>query len=100
MTTLENTHKVCLVLFLILGGIHITSSLMISNGYSIPETTLINRTLDIPVIATGLGYALTSLKLSLSQKKVVQQTLNILIILIMLGAVGIVSYINFFLTDI
>ena len=98
--TTKNLHKVCLLLFLILGALHLASSLMIVNGYFLAESTLVNRTMDIPLILSGIGYGFTSLKLNLSQNNIFQKILNGIIILLSLGIISLLVYINFFLPDI
>ncbi len=57
MKTVENIKKIALVLFIILGLTHIVSGLMFSNGYLLPISFILNRSLDIPFAMTAVIYA-------------------------------------------
>ncbi len=65
MNTVLNIKKVSLLFFILFGGAHIFSSLMLANDYFSDNMRLLNGTLDIPAIICGFIYAATSLKLYL-----------------------------------
>ncbi len=64
--TLLNIQKISLVFFIVIGFCHITANLMIASELYLSFATLIARILDIPFIATGLLYGLSSLRLALA----------------------------------
>jgi hypothetical protein len=63
MNTLANIKKVSLIFFIAFGGTHLLSSLMLANYYFSDTMRLLNGTLDIPAVISGLLYGFTSLKL-------------------------------------
>ena len=63
MNTLDNIKKVSLLFFIIFGGTHLVSSLMLANNYFSDTMRLLNGTLDIPAILSGLLYGFISLKI-------------------------------------
>jgi len=69
MDTIQNIKKVSILFFIIIGALHIGSSLFISNGMYVKEALILNKTLDIPFIITGLIYGTTSLRISLARKE-------------------------------
>jgi len=69
MDTIQNIKKVSILFFIIIGTLHIGSTLFISNGFYLKRALIINKTLDIPFIITGLIYGLTSLRISLAQEQ-------------------------------
>lgn len=93
METFKNIKKVSILFFIAIGFFHIGSSLFIANDIYMKEAFIINRTLDIPFIITGLIYGLSSLRISLaSQEKshtILDTALAIAIILIFLGLIAI-----------
>src|SRR5690606_33661296 len=56
LKTAENIKKVALVLFVILGILHILSGLMFANEYLLPTSMIINRVLDIPFAMMAVIY--------------------------------------------
>ncbi len=97
MKTVENVKKVALIFFIILGTLHLLSSLMIANSYFLPWSLIINRILDIPFALSALIYGFSSISCKVKEEK--QRTFNtifgIITVFIFLGLV----YINFFLKD-
>ena len=93
METFKNIKKVSILFFVVIGFLHIGSSLFIANDIYMKEAFIINRTLDIPFIITGLIYGFSSLRISLaSQEKshrILDAVLAIAIILIFLGLIAI-----------
>ncbi len=65
MNTVANVKKIALLFFILFTGAHILSTLMLANGYFSDTMRILNGTLDIPAILSGLLYAFTSLKLYL-----------------------------------
>ncbi|MBT5016474.1 hypothetical protein HN748_05085 [Candidatus Peregrinibacteria bacterium] len=65
MNTVANVKKVALLFFILFTGGHILSTLMLANDYFSDTMRILNGTLDIPAILSGLLYGFTSLKLYL-----------------------------------
>lgn len=65
METVVNLKKVALVFFLSLTGIHLFSSLMLTQGYLESPMNWIQKGLDLPAILAGILYAFSSLKVYL-----------------------------------
>ena len=64
--TYINIKKVSILFFIPIGFAHIISSLFIANNLYAKQAIILNKTLDIPFIITGLIYALSSLRISLA----------------------------------
>lgn len=62
METVMNLKKVALVFFLALTGLHLFSTLMLSQGYLETPMQWIQRGFDLPALLAGILYAFTSLK--------------------------------------
>jgi hypothetical protein len=97
MKTAENIKKVALVFFLVLGIIHIISGLMMTNGYFMPTTLIINRIMDIPFAMSALLYGISVIYTNMSEKK--HKMANIAFILISVLVFGLLIYINLFIPD-
>ena len=99
MDTIQNIKKVSILFFVVIGSLHIGSTLFISNGLYLKEALIVNKTLDIPFIITGLIYGLSSLRISLAQKekthKILDATLGGTVIFIFLVLIAI----NLFVPD-
>lgn len=97
MNTVLNIKKVALVFFIIFGGGHIFSALMLANGYFSDTMRLLNGTLDIPAIICGLLYGFTSLRLYMENNG--KPTKNFDLIGGILGGIIVLAiiYINFLL---
>lgn len=67
MNTVLNVKKVSLLLFLVLMGTHLASTLLLARGATTPTLTLLSETLDIPALIAGLLYGFTSAKLYLEE---------------------------------
>lgn len=93
METFKNIKKVSILFFIGIGILHIGSSLFISNGLYLKESLIVNKTLDIPFIITGLIYGLSSLRLSLANQEKSHRILDVVlagtIILIFLALIAI-----------
>lgn len=63
MNTVANIKKVSLLLFIVIAGTHILSTLLLARGVSNRPLVLINETLDLPAILAGILYAFSSAKL-------------------------------------
>jgi len=97
VNTTDNLKKVSLILFLLLGTIHIISGLMFSEGYMLPTSLIINRVLDIPFAITGLIYAFISLYNGIDEKK--RKIPGVIFTIILLLIFIILLYINLFIPD-
>ena len=99
-TTIQNIKKVTLVFFIITGLAHLGSSVLIANNIYLKTAFIINKTMDIPFILTGLIYGFTSLRLSLTNPSSKHKTLDIILIaIIMLALAGLIA-INIIFPDI
>lgn len=99
MRTIENIKKVALIFFLITGILHLGSSALISNSLYLKQSLIINKTMDIPFIITGLIYGLSSLRLQLTSPQKPHKKLDIILIsIIMLVLIGLII-INLVLPD-
>lgn len=95
--TAENLKKVSLILFIVLGLVHILTGFLMTSGIGLPYTFIVNHVMDIPFAMTALIYGLSSIKTGLKDGG--HKVINILfIILALLIFVGLV-YINVFVPD-
>lgn len=98
-STITNIKKVALVFFIITGLLHLGSSMFLANNLFVKAAFITNKTMDIPFAITGLIYALSSLRLNLTNPEHDHKTLDIIlicaIILVLLGLIGV----NLFLPD-
>lgn len=99
MNTIINIKKVALVFFVITGLLHLGSSILIANELYIKPAFILNKTMDIPFIITGLIYGLSSLRLTFTNPNHEHKTLDIIlicvIIVVLLGLVAV----NLFVPD-
>lgn len=91
METFKNIKKVSILFFVLIGLVHIGSSLFLANNPFSKEALIINKTLDIPFIITGLIYGLSSLRISLANQekshRILDASLIIAIVVIFVGLV-------------
>lgn len=100
MNTIQNIKKTALIFFIATGILHLGSSILIANDLFLRESTLLNKTMDIPFILTGLIYGLSSLRISLTNPNKKHKTLDIILIcVIILVLIGLLI-INLVLPDI
>lgn len=97
MNSIENIKKIALVLFIVLGISHILSGLMLSNGYFLPVSFILNRSLDIPFAMTAVIYAAASIYEKIEGKS--KNTIGIGILGISLIIFILLIYINLFTPD-
>jgi hypothetical protein len=95
--TIENIKKVALVLFIILGMVHIIAGLMFSNGYLLPYSFIANRSLDIPFGMTAIIYAATHIYTKTGEKA--QKIAGVGLVTVSLLIFVLLIYINLFITD-
>ncbi len=88
METIKNLQKVSLVFFIIIGLIHLVTSL------------IINRTFDLPFAFSALLYGLSSLKINLNHFYPEKKSLNVLLPGLGIISLGLLIYFNFFTPDI
>ena len=99
MTTAENIKKVSLVFFIIMGLLHLGSSIMIANKLYLKETIIVNKIMDIPFILTGLAYGFSSLRCTLTDPSEKHKVLDIILIaIIVLALLGLLT-LNIFFPD-
>jgi len=91
METFKNIKKVSILFFALIGIVHIGSSLFLANNPFSKEALIINKTLDIPFVITGLIYGLSSLRISLANQekshRILDASLIIAIVVIFVGLV-------------
>jgi hypothetical protein len=88
--TLINIKKVSLIFFIIVGAVHLGSTGLISNSLYLKQAFILNRTMDIPLVLTGLIYAFSSIRLSLTNPGKTHKFLDILLIsIIIIALIGL-----------
>ncbi len=97
MKTVETIKRTALILFIVLGLTHIISGLMFSNGYLIPISFILNRSLDIPFAMTAVIYAGTAIYTKTPDK--IKKFTKAGIILISLLIFILLIYINLLVPD-
>ena len=89
--TLINIKKVSLVFFLVTTTLHLTSAIFIANDLFTTKSITVNKTMDIPLLLTGLIYAFSSMRLSLTDPNRNYKALDIsLISIIIIALVGLI----------
>lgn len=89
--TLINIKKVSLLFFLITTAIHLASSALINNRIFLKESLILNKTMDIPLLLTGMIYAFASLRLNLTDPEKNHKALDIFLIsLIIIALIGLI----------
>lgn len=99
MDTYINIKKVALLFFVVLGILHIGSSLAISNIMFVKEAVVINKTLDIPFIITSLIYGLSSLRISLAEEDKSHTILDAVLISVVVLIFVALIVVNLFVPD-
>jgi len=95
--TLLTFRKLALGFFILIGGTHILTGLMVSNDYFLPISNVINRVLDIPFAMITYFYACTWMEIHEKNPR-----RNMYFILMAIGAILLFLlfiYINLFLPD-
>jgi len=92
--TLINIKKVSLVFFILTGLIHLGSTALISNSIYLKQAFILNRTMDIPLVLTGLIYAFSSMRLSLTDPSKKHKVLDISLISIIILVLAGLLFIN------
>jgi hypothetical protein len=91
MQTIENAKKVALIFFIVTGTLHLGSSVLIANEVFLKQAFILNKTMDIPFIITGLIYGLATLRINLTNPEKEHKILDIsLICVIILALVGLI----------
>lgn len=99
MNTIENIKKISLIFFIASGFLHLSSSMMIANDYMLKTAFIINRTMDIPFIFTGLLYGFSSIRLNFSENKSPHKVLDISLLGVVILVIAGVIAINFIFPD-
>ncbi len=90
-STLNNIKKVSLIFFIITGILHLGSSLLIANMLFLKQAYILNKTMDVPLVLTGLLYGLSSLRLSLTNPTKPHKILDIFLIsIIIIALIGLI----------
>lgn len=99
MNTIENIKKVALIFFIITGIFHLGSSILIANQLWLKNATIINKTMDVPFVITGMLYGLASLRLSLTNPEKPHKILDIILISAIILVLVALILINLLLPD-
>jgi len=94
MNTFINIKKVSLIFFIAVGLIHLGSSMLLANNVYSQVSYIINKTMEIPFILTGMIYGLSSLRISFFNPENPHKILDIFLIsliIIVLSALVIVN---------
>lgn len=98
-STITNIKKVALIFFIVTGLLHLGSSMFLANNLFYKTAFIVNKTIDIPFAITGLIYALSSLRLNLTNPEHDHKTLDIILICVIIGVLLGLIGINLFLPD-
>lgn len=89
--TLTNIKKVSLIFFIVTTSLHLATNSLINNRLFLKESLIINKTMDIPLLLTGMIYAFASLRLNLTDPEKDHKVLDILLIsLIIIALIGLI----------
>lgn len=92
--TLKNIKKVSLIFFIITGALHLGSSLLIANELYLKEAVIVNKTMDIPLVLTGLLYGFTSIRILLTNPSKSHKVLDIFLLTVIVLVLAGLIYIN------
>ncbi len=84
--TIKNIQKIALIFFIITGILHLGSTIFINNNFLLKQAFIMNKTMDVPFIITGLIYGFSSLRLSLTDISKPHKTLDIFL----MSVIGII----------
>jgi len=99
MEKIKNIRNVSLIFFIITGVLHFGSSILIANGLFLKTTSILNKTMDIPFVMTGLIYAFSSVRLKLTDPDQSHKTLDIILICVMIIILIALIFVNLFVPD-
>ena len=100
MNIIQNIKRISLIFFIITGTLHLGSSIFIANQFYFKEAFIINKTLDIPFVLTGLLYAFSSLRLQFADPEKEHKALDIFLLSLILIILAALISINLLLPDI
>lgn len=92
--TITNIKKVALIFFIITGLLHLGSSLLIANELYLKQAFILNKTMDIPLILTGMLYGFASLRLALTDTNKNHKILDIILMSIIVLVLAGLIFIN------
>ena len=92
--TITNIKKVSLIFFIITGILHLGSSLLIANQLFLKEAFILNKTMDVPLVLTGLLYGFASIRLMLTDPQKNHKMLDIFLLAVIVLTVGGLIFIN------
>lgn len=97
--TLQNLSSVTLFFFIVLGGLHLSSTFLLAEGIHSPSLQLLFNALDLPFLLVALLYGSTRLSLSMEaateRGKACFVVCSVFSVLVLIGAL----YINFAFPD-
>ena len=92
--TIQNIKKVSLVFFIITVLLHIVSSLFRANTLYLKEAFIVNKTMDVPLVLTGLLYGFSSIRLMLTNPEKSHKMLDIFLLAVIILVLGGLLYVN------
>jgi len=92
--TLTNIKKVALIFFIITGLLHLGSSLLIANELYLKQAFILNKTMDVPLILTGMLYGFASLRLALTDTNKNHKILDIILMSVIVLVLAGLIFIN------
>jgi len=95
--SLNNIKKVSLIFFLVTGFMHLGSTMMVANGIALKASFLVQKTMDIPFILTGLIYGFSSIRINITDQNKQHKLLDISLISVIILTLVILIYINLFI---
>jgi len=91
MNTFLNIKKVSLIFFIAIGIVHLGSSMLLANNVFSQVSYIVNKTMEIPFILTGMIYGLSSLRISFFDPENPHKILDIFLIsLIIIALIALV----------
>ncbi len=99
MNTIQNIKKIALIFFIVTGILHLGSSAFIANEIFLREAHILNKTMDIPFILTGLIYGFASLRIALTDPSKKHKVLDIILISVIIVVLVGLLIVNLLLPD-
>lgn len=99
MQIILNIKKVSLLFFIITGLLHLGSGAFIANGLLLKEMGILNKSMDIPFILSGLLYSFSCLRLGLTNPQKEHKKLDISLLIIIILLLILTVALNIFFPD-
>lgn len=96
---IQNIKRISLIFFVITGALHLGSSIFVANQYFYKEAFILNKTLDIPFVLTGLLYGFSSLRIQFTDPEKKHKALDISLLTVIVLILAALIFINLRLPD-